>query len=112
MERKSVYNLTAPPKWEYVRRNPDKSTIPPAEADVYLWSNDKPLPTVGDRILNLVNGFGMCEVAGYFTESIYVGIYAIPDVAPAWWVEQNKRNKRDVAATMVFGSEIVIDKRE
>lgn len=62
--------------------------------DGFVWTNEDPLPRIGDVLYVAINSIGTGVVRGYFYEPgeddrRYVGVYVQPDNPPRWWVRQN-----------------------
>jgi hypothetical protein len=57
-----------------------------------VWSGKTPPPAVGEKIKVPMNGLGMGDVTGYFTESGFLGVLVKFDSPPEWYVKQNGPN--------------------
>jgi hypothetical protein len=65
-----------------------------SEGDKMVWSNDRPLPELGQKIKVTMNGIGFATVIGYFSETVnegsYIGVMAVPHNPPQWLKKQNR----------------------
>jgi hypothetical protein len=67
-----------------------------------LWSNKKPLPSIGEKVTINFNGLGTGTVDSYFMEGEWLGIAVRLDNEPDW----HKKACPDFPYAMVFGAEI------
>lgn len=67
-------------------------------ANYTVWSNEAPVPAIGDRVNVTMNGLGMATVTGYWTseytsdtkgEVVSLGVEVSFDAPPAWFIKQN-----------------------
>lgn len=60
------------------------------------------IPEIGEKIVAAVNGIGESEVLGYYLQAGWIGVIALPNNPPEWFVKQNGKN----AVCGLFGAEI------
>lgn len=80
-------------------------TRDPFAQDMFKWSADFEVPSIGDDVLIRVNGIGRANVVGYATQGGYLGVMTVPYSPPDWWIRQNGPPSPDNAA-LAFGAEI------
>ena len=60
------------------------------------------IPEIGETVLAAINNIGRCKVIGYYRENGWIGVIALPENPPKWFIQQNGEN----AACGLFGVEI------
>lgn len=89
----------SPPAFEPAKWEGDKILNEPG---ALKWSGGKPLPAIGDVVKLAVNGCGLGEVVGYFTEDGWLGVKLHLQAPPEWFLKQNKGN----VPAFAFGREL------
>lgn len=80
-------------------------TRDPFAQDVFKWSADFEVPSIGDDVIIRINGIGRARVVGYASQGGYLGVMIVPHSPPDWWIRQNGPPSPDNAA-LAFGVEI------
>ncbi|WPG38840.1 hypothetical protein [Variovorax sp. EBFNA2] len=80
-------------------------TRDPFAQDMFKWSADFDIPSIGDDVLIRINGIGRAKVVGYASQGGYLGVMTVPYSPPDWWTLQNGPPSPDNAA-LAFGAEI------
>lgn len=80
-------------------------TRDPFAQDVFKWSADFDVPSIGDDVMIRINGSGRAKVVGYASHGGYLGVMTVPYSPPDWWIRQNGPPSPDNAA-LAFGAEI------
>ncbi|WPG36913.1 hypothetical protein [Variovorax sp. EBFNA2] len=80
-------------------------TRDPFAQDMFKWSADFEVPSIGDDVIIRINGIGRAKVVGYASQAGYLGVMTVPYSPPDWWIRQNGPPSADNAA-LAFGAEI------
>lgn len=80
-------------------------TRDPVAQDVFKWSADFEVPSIGEDVIIRINGIGRAKVVGYASQGGYLGVMTVPHSPPDWWIRQNGPPSPDNAA-LAFGAEI------
>ncbi|MFZ3120387.1 MAG: hypothetical protein WA159_18955 [Variovorax sp.] len=94
MKHKFMRHATVPPH-----------TRDPFAQDMFKWSGDCDVPSVGEDVILRINAIGRAKVVGYATQAGYLGVMTVPYNPPDWWILQNGPPGPDNAA-LAFGAEI------
>ena len=70
------------------------------------WSNTGRIPKQWETIYVTMNGFKESKVIGFFETEGYLGVVAIPEVYPDWYMEKCKAKNENPEPIYVFGNEI------
>ncbi|BEP58690.1 MULTISPECIES: hypothetical protein [unclassified Variovorax] len=86
------------------------ATVPPHTRDpfahdLFKWSADFEVPSIGDDVIIRINAIGRAKVVGYASQGGYLGVMTVPYSPPDWWILHNGAPNRDNAA-LAFGAEI------
>lgn len=80
-------------------------TRDPFAQDVFKWSADFDVPSIGEDVIIRINGIGRAKVVGYASQGGYLGVMTVPYSPPDWWIRQNGPPSPDNGA-LAFGAEI------
>ncbi|GER21373.1 hypothetical protein VCH24_64250 [Variovorax boronicumulans] len=80
-------------------------TRDPFAQDMFKWSADFEVPSIGADVIIRIYGIGRAKVVGYASQGGYLGVMTVPYSPPDWWIRQNGPPSADNAA-LAFGAEI------
>lgn len=80
-------------------------TRDPFAPDMFKWSGNFDVPSVGEDVIIRINAISRAKVVGYATQGGYLGVMTVPYSPPDWWIHQNGQPSPDNAA-LAFGAEI------
>lgn len=82
-------------------------TRDPFAQDVFKWSADFDVPSIGEDVIIRINGIGRARVVGYASQGGYLGLMTVPYSPPDWWIRQNGPPGPD-NPSLAYGAEIAL----